>query len=166
MLSADTRGTVNETGKPGHEISGNRTRVKTFVPMLSNLSWERIDLTIDSGCAACALPVCVASAVGMQELSRTPQECIAANAEKIRELRFKTPTLKIQNGDVHNLKFSVMDGLHEPLLAACGVVAADNRIVMHPENQGCSFIEDVRSKRRKRIFERNGVYLLPCCWRP
>ena len=29
---------------------------------------ERIDLTIDSGCAACALPVGVASAVGMQEL--------------------------------------------------------------------------------------------------
>ena len=29
---------------------------------------ERIDLTIDSGCAACALPVGVASAVGMKEL--------------------------------------------------------------------------------------------------
>ena len=32
---------------------------------------ERIDLTIDSGCAACALLVGVASAVGMQELNRT-----------------------------------------------------------------------------------------------
>ena len=29
-------------------------------------------------------------------------------------------------------------------------------------NQGGSFIEDVRSKRRKRIFERNGAYVLPC----
>ena len=47
---------------------------------------ERTDLMIDSGCAACALPVGVASAVGMQELNRTPQEYIAANAEKIREL--------------------------------------------------------------------------------
>ena len=93
---------------------------------------ERIDLTIDSGCAACALPVGVASAVGMQELNRTPQEYIAANAEKIRELGFKTPTLKFQNGDVQNLKFSVMDKLHKPLVAACKVVAAGNRIVMQP----------------------------------
>ena len=54
---------------------------------------ERIDLTIDSGCAACALPVGVASAVGMPMLNRTPQEQVAANAEKIRELGFKTPTL-------------------------------------------------------------------------
>ena len=123
---------------------------------------ERIDLTIDSGCAACALPVGVASTVGMQELNRTPQEYIAANAEKIRELGFKTPTLKFQNGDMQNLKFIVMDKLHKPLVAACKVVAAGNRIVMQSENQGGSFTEDVRSKRRKRIFERNGVYVLPC----
>ena len=74
---------------------------------------ERIDLTIDFGCAA--LPVGVASTVGMQELNRTPQEYIAADAEKIRELGFKTPTLNFQNGDVQNLKFSVMDKLHKPL---------------------------------------------------
>ena len=45
--------------------------------------------------------------------------------------------------------------MHKFLVAACKVVAAGNRIVMQPENQGGSFIEDVRSKRRKRIFERN-----------
>ena len=108
------------------------------------------------------LPVGVASTVWMQELNRTPQVYIAANAEKIRELGFTTPTLKFQNGDAHYLKFSVMDKLHKPLVAACKVVAAGNRIVMQPENQGGSFIEDVRPKRRKRIFERSGVYVLPC----
>ena len=45
---------------------------------------ERINLTTNSGCAACTLPVGVASAVGMQELNRTPQEYIAANAPKIQ----------------------------------------------------------------------------------
>ena len=85
---------------------------------------ERIDLTIDSDCAACALLVGVASAVGMEELNRAPHEYIAANAEKIRELGFKTPTLKFQNGDVQNLKFSVMNKLHKPLVVACKVVAA------------------------------------------
>ena len=111
---------------------------------------ERIDLTIDSGCGACALPVCVASAIGMQELNRAPREYIAANAEKIGELGFKTPTLKFQNGDVQNLKFSVMDNLHKPLVAACMVVAAGSRVALQPENQGGSFIKDVLSKRRKR----------------
>ena len=96
-------------------------------------------MTIDSGCVACALPVGVASAIGMQQLNRTLQEYIA-NAEKIRELGFKTPTLKFQNGDVQNLKFSVMDKLHKPLVAACKVVAAGDRIVLRPENQGASFI--------------------------
>ena len=55
----------------------------------------------------------------MQELDRAPQEYIAANFEKILELGFKTPTLKFQNGDVQNLKFSVMDKLHK---TSCGSV--------------------------------------------
>ena len=63
----------------------------------------------------------------MQESNRAPQEYIAANSEKIRELGFKTPTLKFQNGDLQNLKFSVMDKLHKPLVAACKVVAVGNK---------------------------------------
>ena len=39
---------------------------------------ERIDLTIDSGCAVCALSVGVASAVGLQELNRDPRRHIAS----------------------------------------------------------------------------------------
>ena len=52
---------------------------------------ERIDLTIDSGCAACAFPVGVASAVGMEEFTRTIQEYIAANGEKIGSLDSRFP---------------------------------------------------------------------------
>ena len=89
----------------------------------------------------------------MQALNRAPQEYVAANAEKIRELGFKTATLKFQNGDVQNLNFCVMDKLHKPLVVACKVVATGNRIALQPENQGGSFIEDVQSKRRKRIFD-------------
>ena len=165
VLSVDTRGTVNETGKPGNRsrnrLDNSRNPTKLGANAVDAELGERIDLTIDSGCVACALPVGVASAIGMQQLNRPPQEYIA-NAEKIRELGFKTSIPKFQNGDVHNLKFSVMDKLHKPLVAACKVVAADDRIVLHPENQGASFIEGVRSKRKKRIFERNAVYMLPC----
>ena len=95
-------------------------------------------------------------------MNRTLREYIAANAEKIRERGFKTPTLKFQYGDLQNLKFGVVDKLHKPLVAACKDVAADNRIVPQPESQGGSFIEDESSKRKKRIFERSGVHGLPC----
>ena len=127
MLSVDTRGTVNETGKPGNRsrnrLDNSRNPTKLGANAVDAELGERIDLTIDSGCVACALPVGVASSIGMQQLNRTPQEYIA-NAEKIRELGFKTSILKFQNGDVHNLKFSVMDKLHKPLVADCKVVAA------------------------------------------
>ena len=63
---------------------------------------ERIDLTINSGCAACAVTVGVTFAVGMQELNRIPQECIVADAEKIQELGFQTPTLKFHQNDVQS----------------------------------------------------------------
>ena len=126
----------------------------TFVSMLSTLSSERervkIDLTIDSGCAACALPVGVASTVRMQELNRTLQEYIAANAEKFRELGFKNPTLKFQTSDVWNLKFSVMDKLPKPLVAACKVGSWQSYCAS-AKNQGGSFIEDVRSKQETNL---------------
>ena len=118
MLSADTRGTVRERIQ-----KHARDRWKSYKSgnLCANAFdaelGERIDLTICSGCAAIALPLGVASAVGMQGLNRTPHE-------KIRELGFKTPTLNFQNGDVQNLKFSVMDQVHKPLVAACKVVAA------------------------------------------
>ena len=86
---------------------------------------ERIDLTIGSGCAACSLPVGVASTVD-------PQEYIAANAEKIWELGFNPPTLKFQTGDVQNLKFSVMDKLHKLESSGTYVVQCVRRV---PEEQ-------------------------------
>ena len=53
--------------------------------------------------AACALPVDVVSTVGMHDLDRDRRKYIAANAERIRELGFETPTLKFENGDVPEL---------------------------------------------------------------
>ena len=116
VLSADTKGTIDETGQPRkgsrnrRSISGSPAIMEVLVANAVDAEMgERIGLTIDSVCAACAWPVGAASAIGMEELNRTPQEYIAANAEKIRELGFKTPTLKFQNGDVLSLKFSVTD---------------------------------------------------------
>ena len=55
-----------------------------------------------------------------------------------------------------------MDKLHNRQVAACNVVVAENKFVLQLEDEGGSFIEDVGSKRWRRIFERNGVFVLPC----
>ena len=102
---------------------------------------ERIDLTIDSRCAACALPVGVASAIGMQDLDRTHQEYIVANAGKIRELGCKVSTLKLQKWG--HAEFEVQ--CHGQATHAFGSGVPSGRC-------------------RKRIFERNGVYVFPCCF--
>ena len=73
----------------------------------------------------------------------------------------KTPTLRFQNGDMQSLRFSVMDVLHKPLVAASKIVAAGNRIVMQSASRG-SVVEVLGTKRRKRIFKRSGACVLPC----
>ena len=107
---------------------------------------ERIKLTMDSGCAACFLPVGVASAVGMQELNRTTQEYIAANSEKIRELGCKIPT----RTNCTNLWWQRASSSQQAIGSCCNL---KTKVVLSTKM--------VRSKRRKRIFEGNGVYVLP-----
>ena len=134
----------------GHPASLQGSRQRAWSAQSSER--EQIDLTIDSGCAACALPVkcCIHSSDARVE-QNSSRVHDAANAEKFRELGFTIPTLKFQTSDVWNLKFSVKDKLPKPLVAACKVVAAGNRIVLQPRNQGGSFIEDVRSKQETNL---------------
>ena len=71
--SAETEGTTDKTGKFGKRFRSRRSvsdspGVNAFGAEMG----ERIDLTIDSGCAACALPVGFASEVSIQELNRPP----------------------------------------------------------------------------------------------
>ena len=55
-----------------------------------------------------------------------------------------------------------MDKLHNPLVPASKIVAAGNWMVMQPDSHGGSSIEDTGTKRRKRLFKRSGVCVLPC----
>ena len=118
-------------------------------------------MTIDSGSAVCGLPKDSAEEVEMEELIGPAKEYLAANAESIAELGAKTPTLEFQNGDVERLRFKVMDKLHKPLVAASKVVNAGNRVVLQQERHGGSYIENLKTSRRKKIYEKNGVYVLP-----
>ena len=117
-VTADKTGRFGMRSRGRRIISREHTRMGALVPMQFVQRKVRDGLMIDSSCAACGLPVSVASEVSVQELIRPPQEFVAANAEKIRELGLRTPTLGFQNGDVQSVRLSVMDELDEPLVAA------------------------------------------------
>ena len=56
---------------------------------------ERVDLTIDSCCAACALSVAVASAVGMQELNKTPRRAQCCKPREDSRASIRDPHTQI-----------------------------------------------------------------------
>ena len=121
---------------------------------------ERLDLTIDSGAAVCGLPEGCAQEVALEALNGPGKEYMTANGEKIKELGSKTPALEFQNGDTQKLKFQVMN-VHKPLVAVSKIVAAGNKVVFAPEAKGGSYIECLNTKKKMKVFERNGVYVLP-----
>ena len=108
---------------------------------------ERIDLTIDSGCAASALPVGVASAVRIENAGAWVDSDTQISEWQCAEFEVQC------HGQVAH---TIGSGVQSCRCRQLDLAAA--------ETQRGSFIEDVRSKHRKRIFERNGVYVLSPCW--
>ena len=136
-----------KTGKPQSQVNELSTG-------------ERVDLTIDSGAAVCGIPPDSAKDVPVEKIKGPTKEYIAANGDSITELGKKSPTLAFQNGDVEKLDFKVMK-IHKPLVAVSKIVAARNRVVFQPEDAGGSFIENLKTKTKKRVYEKHGVYVLP-----
>ena len=141
--SVDTEVTADNIRRFGKRSIGRRivscrlTTMGTLVPMQLTRKRVRLDLTIGSGCAACGLTASVPSEVSMHDLIRPPQEWVAANAEKIRELGLKTPhtPVLLKFFAVKILRCSVMDKPHKLLLIASKILAAGNRKVMQRETR-------------------------------
>ena len=127
---------------------------------------ERIDMTLDSGAAICAMPPDCAASVPLVPLSN-PKEYTAANGETIVEKGIRTPNLEFANGDVGQIPFRVMD-VNKTLLAVSACVKAKNRVVFQPDEFGGCYIETLTKDapqlkpkgRAKKVFEKNGVYKL------
>ena len=127
---------------------------------------ERIDMTLDSGAAICAMPPDCAVGVPLIPLEN-PKEYTAANGEPIVEKGIRTPNLEFSNGDVGQIPFRVMD-VNKTLLAVSACVKAKNRVVFQPDEFGGCYVETLTKDtpplkpkgRAKRVFERNGVYKL------
>ena len=128
---------------------------------------ERLDLTVDSGAAVCALPPDRATKVALRPVAK-PREFVAANKGCMKEYGQRTPNLEFNNGDVGQIAFSVMD-VHKPLLGVSATVKAKHRVVFQPEEYGGCYIEQLDKStpplkpkgRAKKVYERNGGYVLP-----
>ena len=115
---------------------------------------------MDSGAPVCALPEVCCRNVKFEASSDAGMQYTAANGEFITETGVKVPTLAFQDGDVESLRFRVTDKVHKPLVAASKIVAAGNRVVLQPESEGGSYIQSLSTKKRKKMYERNGVVVL------
>ena len=97
-----------------------------------------------------------------------PREYTAANGGCMKEHGTRTPNLEFNNGDVGQIEFRVLD-VHKPLLAVSAAVKAKHRVVFQPEEYGGCYIEQLDKNapplkpkgRAKKVFERNGGYVLP-----
>ena len=124
---------------------------------------EKLDLTVDSGVAVSALP---RAAVASYPTKAVPEKnYTAASGHPVPTLGQRTPVLQFQNKTIGAVDFEVMD-VSKPLLSVSRMVARGHRVVFDAESNGGSYIQNTHSGKRLRIYERNGVYVVPSWVRP
>ncbi len=121
---------------------------------------ERMDLTINSGTAVCALPPDRAKDVKLEMPKQLGTERTAANGQPMVEMGSEIPALTFRNGDVDKLRFKVVK-VHIPLVAVSKIASASDEVTFQPESAGGSYIESLSLKSRKHVFEKSGIYMLP-----
>ena len=96
----------------------------------------------------------------MQASARLGQKYVTANGKPIENLGSRVPHFSFADGSFGALNFEVCK-VHKPLVSAVKIVEAQHRITMQPEDWGPSTIENLNTGSVKRIFARNGVFVLP-----
>ena len=118
---------------------------------------ENVEMTLDSGSAACALPPAVGAQFGIVESSRNGRMYKAANGHKIADQGQRI--LRVRTRELHKAKmrFRVTD-VHKPLVSAHEVVKRGNQIVL--DSNG-SFILNRATGVKTEVEAKNGVYVFP-----
>ncbi len=150
-----------------HDEHDEHDEPEEFIFELNGLSnnpacgheYERADMLIDSGASVCGCPRYFAR--GHPKLPREGRESFrAANNGQILNQGSVEITAGFQNGDLHKMKFAVMD-LQRIIVAVSRMVKAGNRVVFDSAENGGSYIYNKKSGRYHVIHERNGVYVVP-----
>lgn len=81
--------------------------------------------------------------------------------DKRKELGTKTPTFQFLNNEGNKLMFHVVDKVNKPLVAVSKIVANNNGVRFDPEDKGGSYVLNLLTGRRTKVFQRNGTYVFP-----
>ena len=112
-------------------------------------------VTLDSGAAA---SVCPANAFPdyEQEAPDPGMNFLSANGEMVPEL-WKGPLVIAEEEQIRTMQFSVAE-VHKPLMSAAQVANKGHRIVLEAADKE-SYVEDVVTGERMRLYQHEGVYV-------
>ena len=118
--------------------------------------WTRVDLIVDSGASASALPLCVLPGVPMTP-PKGYKEFAMADGRILPNLGTTTVSMGFQNGKILEGNFAVVDSA-KPLLCI-GKDHQDGPHGFYDPEGGCIMLKDGKTK--IPIFHRNGVWKVP-----
>ena len=118
-----------------------------------------MDFTIDSGSATSCVPVnilpqhCV-----IKEAPSGPASYTSASGNKVSVVGQIRPECPFQNGVTGFVELSVLEPLEKALISTSRLCKKGYRVIHDFDS---SYIEDKKTGAQFRIYERNGVYVLP-----
>ena len=118
---------------------------------------DRVDIIIDSGASVCAAP---RSLVGPGRKIHGARTFKTACGKPLSEEGVARVSLKCLDGSVLGAEFHIM-GVTRPLASVSKVVSKGSWVVFRPEEDGGSFLW-APDGTYKKLFCKNGVYVLPC----
>ena len=121
---------------------------------------ERADFIVDSGASTSAVPAYIGSKYPLQD---DPHRKVytSASGHEVTNQGIRTLKCSFQSGETEKLAFKVMP-VQRALVSVSQSVLAGNRIVFDSEANGGSYIMNHRTGSCKRIYEKGGVFVLPC----
>ena len=120
---------------------------------------ERVDITIDSGASTSMLPRDVATGHAI-DTSGPPKSYKTAGKTTVYKDGDKALVCGFQNGTELQTKWEVGD-IHRPLSSVSKMVRAGNTVCFDTEARGGSWIRNNATGNTLKVFERDGIYVLP-----
>ena len=123
---------------------------------------SRLNVVIDSGACTCALPLSMATEYKVHHNYRAGTKPFyrTASGQEVAVEGCRSPVVRLQNGKEARMNFIVMD-VKRPLASVSQMVQAGHRVVFDSEANGGAYIEDRANNCWHKVYERDGVYVLP-----
>ena len=118
---------------------------------------EKVEMTLDSGSAACALPPTIGTQFGIVPGSRNNKMYKTANGQKIADQGQRILHVRLKDLHKARLRFRIAD-VHKPLVSAHEVVKRGNKIVI---DSNYAFMLNKATGIKTELVVKNGVYTFP-----